>query len=64
MGLKGEHNKRNARAVLDYQQTLSRMGLKGEHNKRNARAVLDYQLTRSKMDIKQKQLKTCRAKLI
>ena len=40
MGLKGEHNNGNARAVLDYQLTGSRMGLQGEHNKWNARAVL------------------------
>jgi hypothetical protein len=33
MGLKGEHNKWNARAVLADQLTRSRMGLKGGHNK-------------------------------
>ncbi len=39
IGLKGEHNKWNARAVLDYQLTGSRMGLKGWHNKWNARGL-------------------------
>ncbi len=62
MGLKGGHNKWNARAVLDYQLTGSRMGLKGGHNNGNARDILDNQLTRSRMGKKQKLLKTCRAK--